>query len=599
MARGHDSDGRRTWDESPWVLWGSLALLGAALFALVTVPPLLSGRTEALRTRIATLEIGERTLGLLGLSQSAEMASIERYVDTGDPEDRTNFREDRAREDSYIRQLGSGAEPLSRAYSRQWLEFFNATQEWHIHHADVMGVGFGSMDFEAFAGQITDERELYDAVGSAWRRLSIAHEQELLRAVRDAASQDDITTGVSFALMVAALMGIMGIGVLARALRKLARQEELRRRDAVDARREVQAVLRATADGVMGVDPDGRCTFLNEAGARMLGCTAREMKGRRVHETVLHTAADGTPAPRGTTPLALALSAGETVVAPDTVAWRQDGSSVPVRMTATPIMESGTVRGAVLTLTDMTDVREAEAALRSAVEVRDEVMAVVSHDLRNPVGTISAASELLLEIPVPEERRREHLQAIHRSAERMGALIRDMLDVARIEAGRFIVNPEDVEVPEMLDEVAVIMSRIARERHVSVRVDAEEGLMPVRADRDRIIQVLENLVSNAVRFTPKWGTVHVTAQLEGDEVVLSVSDEGPGISEEDRVRVFDRFWKASRKEGAGLGLAIVKGIVEAHGGVVSVESTPGEGARFSFGLPQVVPSPLQSSNVST
>lgn len=123
--------------------------------------------------------------------------------------------------------------------------------------------------------------------------------------------------------------------------------------------------------------------------------------------------------------------------------------------------------------------------------------------------------------------------------------------------------------------------------------------MPVRADRDRIIQVLENLVSNAVRFTPKWGTVNVTAQLEGDEVVLSVSDEGPGISEEDRVRVFDRFWKASRKEGAGLGLAIVKGIVEAHGGVVSVESTPGEGARFSFGLPQVVPSPLQSSNVST
>lgn len=599
MASGHYSDKRRTWDESPWVLWGSLALLAVAVGALAIVPPLLSRQNEVLRSGMASLEAAERALGLLALAQTAEMASIERYIDTGDPEARTNFREDRAREDAYLSQLESGAESLSRAYTLQWLEFFNATQDWHIHHADVMGVGPGTADIAAFAEQITDERELYDAVGSAWRRLSIAHDQELLRAGRAGDRQTDFNALIRLALLVPAFLAILGIGVLGRALKKLASQEEFRRRDAVEARREVQAVLRATADGVMGVDADGRCTFLNEAGARMLGRAAREMKGRRVHETVLHTAADGTPARRESTPLAQALESGETVVAPDTVAWRYDGSSVPVQMTATPITESGVVRGAVLTLTDMTDVRKAEAALRSAVEVRDEVMAVVSHDLRNPVGTISAASELLLDIPVPEERKREHLRAIHRSAERMGVLIRDLLDVARIDAGRFFVNPEEVDVAEMLEEVSVIMGRLARERHVSVRVEVEEGLAKVRADRDRIVQVLENLVSNAVRFSPEWGTVRLAANARPGEVVLSVTDEGPGIPEEDRGRLFERFWKASRKEGAGMGLAIVKGIVDAHGGSVSVQSTLGEGATFSFVLPQVVSNPLQSSSVAT
>jgi signal transduction histidine kinase len=245
------------------------------------------------------------------------------------------------------------------------------------------------------------------------------------------------------------------------------------------------------------------------------------------------------------------------------------------------------IRGAVLTVSDMTEVREAERALRAAVHAREQTMAVVSHDLRNPLGSVSAAAELLLDVPLPEDRQRQQLQIIQRAAERMNRLIQDLLDVARIEAGGLLVRPRSLDIVPLLREGAELMQPRVRERGLEVDV-LEPGELPaVRADYDRTLQVLTNLLVNAVRHTPRGGRIELGAGLENGQVTVRVSDTGAGIPDEALPHLFDRFWRPedSDREGVGLGLAIVKGIVEAHGGRVWVESEVGKGSTFYFTLP--------------
>jgi signal transduction histidine kinase len=252
-------------------------------------------------------------------------------------------------------------------------------------------------------------------------------------------------------------------------------------------------------------------------------------------------------------------------------------------------MDGGELKGAVLTFADMTETKAAEESLRRAVLARDEVLAVVSHDLRNPVSTVVSAAGLLLEIELPPEQVKEHLRAMKRSAERMNRLIQDLLEVARLEAGKSPVHPSRIPVLDLLDEVVGGHAKGAESRGVGLAGELEGGLEEVWGDRDRLVQVLTNLVENALKFTPSGGKVEVSAHraADGAGVVFSVSDTGEGISREDQDRLFDRFWQVGRRDsrGAGLGLSIVKGLVEAHGGKVWVESEPGKGSTFRFSLP--------------
>jgi signal transduction histidine kinase len=247
------------------------------------------------------------------------------------------------------------------------------------------------------------------------------------------------------------------------------------------------------------------------------------------------------------------------------------------------------VRGVVLTFTDMTEIRAAEAALRDAVRGRDEVLAVVSHDLRNPIGTIAAAAELLSDVPMPPERQEEHLEIIGRAAHRANTLIQDLLDVATIEAGRLSVRTKPVDLVELVEEVGSQMRLGADGEGVELSVHVPAELPAVEADRDRILQVMSNLVGNALKFTPSGGRVSVAAEQAPGGVSVTVSDTGPGIEPEMKEHLFDRFWRGhgSNLRGAGLGLAIVKGILEAHGTSIEVETEVGRGSAFSFILPTV------------
>jgi signal transduction histidine kinase len=254
------------------------------------------------------------------------------------------------------------------------------------------------------------------------------------------------------------------------------------------------------------------------------------------------------------------------------------------------MVDGSEFRGAVLSFVDMTEIRAAEASLRQAVQARDEVLAVVSHDLRNPVGTIVSAGSLLLKLDPAPAKRREHLLAIKRSAERINRLIRDLLDVARLEVGTLPVHPGPFHAERLVHEVLQIHRQRAHGRGITLKAHVPAGVPPAWGDRHRVIQAITNLVENALRETAPDGeiTLGIQEAPDGAGVHFFVSDTGPGISPEDQERLFDRFWQVSRKgrAGAGLGLSIVKGVVEAHGGIVWVESEVGKGSTFWFSLPE-------------
>lgn len=236
-----------------------------------------------------------------------------------------------------------------------------------------------------------------------------------------------------------------------------------------------------------------------------------------------------------------------------------------------------------------------EQALR-ATRGRDEVLGVVSHDLRNPLSTINMCAGALLDPEPPTaEGVRSMAEIIQRSADWMQRIIRDLLDVTSIEAGRLALDRHPVGVAAVLDTVRELMIVQARDAGIELVVREPAVLMPaIEADHERVVQVLLNLIGNAVKFTAAGGRVMVRADAAGAEgpraeplVRFSVSDTGPGIPAEHLSHIFDRYWqvRTQGRAGAGLGLAIAKGIVEAHGGTIGVTSTVGEGTTFSFTIP--------------
>lgn len=222
---------------------------------------------------------------------------------------------------------------------------------------------------------------------------------------------------------------------------------------------------------------------------------------------------------------------------------------------------------------------------------RDLAIATLAHDLRNPLSALQTVLDVVLDQLMPGDQphdpMRHHLRIARRAADQMLNLVTDLLDAEAIKSGGVVVHAAPHEPAELMSAAVELLEPLARGRGVRLSASTHDTLPLVSADAARLTQVFSNLVANAVRYTAPGGSVAVTARRYGEVVCFSVSDTGIGIAPQHLALVFDPFWRADGASGGGvgLGLAIAKRIVEAHGGLIWVESSPGAGSRFSFTLP--------------
>jgi signal transduction histidine kinase/CheY-like chemotaxis protein len=226
---------------------------------------------------------------------------------------------------------------------------------------------------------------------------------------------------------------------------------------------------------------------------------------------------------------------------------------------------------------------------QKAIAARENLMAIVSHDLRNPLTTILMTTELLLRA-VPNDRRRrdrKHAETVHRSAARMDRLVRDLLDFATVEGGRLVIDPKPHSSRDLTHEALQAQESQSLEKAVKLELvhPGEDAL--ILCDRERIQQVFANLLGNALKFTPRGGTITLSVGRRDGDVCFTVSDTGPGIPRHELPHIFERFWQArgTARLGTGLGLSIAHGIVGLHGGRIWVDSEVGRGSTFSFTCP--------------
>jgi signal transduction histidine kinase len=229
------------------------------------------------------------------------------------------------------------------------------------------------------------------------------------------------------------------------------------------------------------------------------------------------------------------------------------------------------------------------AGAQQATRARDRMLSVVAHDLRNPLALVAMHAEMMLELLPPDADRyqREALEVMCQATDRMQRLIEDLLEVSRFEQGTFSLQLAEHPVEELFAEAEQLLRPAAEAGGIDLRFAAAAGLPPLRVDGARVIQVISNLIGNAIKFTPEAGRVSVACDAAGEYLEVSVVDTGPGIPVDELPHIFGAFWQAddADRRGVGLGLWIARSIVEAHGGRIRVDSREGQGTRFGFTLP--------------
>jgi PAS domain S-box-containing protein len=356
------------------------------------------------------------------------------------------------------------------------------------------------------------------------------------------------------------------------------------------ATRQRELILESVADGIYGIDLDGRLTFINQAAARALGYTPEQLAGRDVHEVIHHSHADGTPYSKATSPILQGMRSREAIHMRDEVFWRRDGTSIPVEYSASPLIDDDHISGMVVAFQDVTERRRLE-------KMKDEFISTVSHELRTPLASLRASLGLVASGTLDKrpEKQRQMIEMAIGNCDRLIRLVNDILDFDRVEKGKLPLNRQPVEAIDLLRRAADVAHAPAGEVRIGFRIDAPPAR--VLADEERILQVLNELVANALKFSPPDTVIRLAAQPSGEgstgssEVCFIVEDQGRGIAPEKLERIFELFQQGDASDsralgGTGLGLALCRSIVEQHGGRIWAESTPGQGSRFFFTLPE-------------
>jgi PAS domain S-box-containing protein len=353
---------------------------------------------------------------------------------------------------------------------------------------------------------------------------------------------------------------------------------------ASEERRALSAIIDNSAEGVMILDEHGRVQVFNRALAHITGWDPEKAIGRPAFEVLSLRDRQGQPIPLPNSPPRRTSAAEARVYAEGDVV-RRGGPPLTVGVTATPLYgEEGNLVRVILNVVDITRFRQAE-------ELKSTFVSVVSHELKTPVALIKGYAETLRREDAhwDQDTMRDSLSVIAEEADRLTHLIDSLLEASRIQAGGLKLEPTDVQLQRLAEKV-VEGFRTQTDIH-TFELDFPPEFPPVWGDPERLREVLSNLVSNAVKYSPTGGTIWIGGRTDQTGVTVYVADQGIGIPPEEQVRIFDRFHRVEsglhrRTEGTGLGLYLVKAIVEAHGGRVWVESAPGRGSIFMFTLPK-------------
>jgi PAS domain S-box-containing protein len=372
----------------------------------------------------------------------------------------------------------------------------------------------------------------------------------------------------------------------------------LRRATALQARTgEIASLVDATEDAVIGTTPAGIITSWNRGAELIYGWKAAETVGRPLAMIV-------PPATRDVVGRSMRqLAMGTTAIRHQASGLHRDGHEIDVDLNVCPVFVAGRLVAVSTVARDISSAVKAEAEreqllgelaeqneqLREFDRLKDEFVASVSHELRTPLTSIRGFLELMREDDVLEKERDEMLEIVDRNAGRLLGLVNDLLFAAQVAAGKSIsLASEDLDLATIIIEAAAAAAPSAESGRVTLTVDTQPA--PLHCDAMRIGQVVDNLISNAIKFTPPGGTVHVTLSPGDNEVVLTVSDTGIGIADDEQADLFSQFYRAKAATkgaipGTGLGLSIAKSIVDAHGGTITFESAAGVGSSFVVALP--------------
>jgi len=360
------------------------------------------------------------------------------------------------------------------------------------------------------------------------------------------------------------------VGSVARGMDQAAQELGRRVESLTRDRARMEAILASMIEGVLVVDEQGRLQLVNDAARRLL----KLEKG-----SINHSYVEAIRHPGIVEHLGRALAGGETGALELSVT--RDTTRTLVAQVA-PVVAAG--RGAVLVMHDITELRKADS-------IRRDFVANVSHELRTPLTAIKGYAEALLDDPDDRDAHERFLEIIHRQAERMERLVKDLLRLARLEAGQEVVEVAPCDIGALVGGIVSDFAVAAADKQLTVTVQVAPGAELLNTDAAKLHDIVRNLVENAVNYTPAGGAINVTAQVSGDRFQLSVADTGHGIAPDDLGRVFERFYRVdksrARPGGTGLGLSIVKHLVQVLEGEVVVENQASGGALFTVSLPRV------------
>jgi PAS domain S-box-containing protein len=577
-------------DRAPrWYRHVPLVIVVLLLLTLVLASLALGRRSDQLRGRFADVVMpAHDALLRIQLALAAELAAIRGYQLTGEEMYLTRLRLARGKEAAADSQLALLAPQLGPVVKRAVATLEDRRNTWAEEPEKLLG---GQITREQLTGSLAQGQQRFEAALFAADNVNAAvnnAEDALVHGIGTAAWVERMMV---ILVSLAALPVVLVVGWLARRLEGATRhlsESETRIRQIAENLREVVWIS----------DPKlTTCYYINPAFERVWRRPLEAVyENARTLLEMVH------PEDRERVDAALeGYSRGTFRLRYRIIRPSSDVRWISVRAAAVRD-EDGKIYRIVGTAEDITErkraeeereellerERQARAETEAALQTRDRVLRIVSHDLKNPLHTIGMTAELL-EI-LPAEKRAQQIGIIRRTVQRAQQLVFDLLDAARLQSDRpLAVEPERVETAPLLGEAVEAFGLQVEQKNLRLEERLADGAELVMADRRRVLQVLTNLLGNAVKFTPEGGLIRVEAEPHGaDAVEFSVSDSGPGIAPEVIPDIFEPFTQA--KDGAtlgtGLGLSIAKGIVEAHGGRISVESAPGSGTTFRFTLPR-------------